>query len=422
MASQGLTTEQCELLQRFYDEELSAAESIRAEQLLERSAPARVFVRALAELSAAVRAGHELAWERAASRIPSPARLAEMAAQAPGMLDAPLDELAALLERFHDGEADEAEAAWVRALLEERADAAAYLAGLDQIAEDLRAAGQVMVDDVDFDGFWDKISAGIDADAGAGVDAERDELPDELPEFDPSEHLLLLHRYADDETDAAEAARVEGWIEQGDPQVREYLAALDEIKLGVTVAAETACEQVALRDIWTGVAEAIDESAAEVAGEDKSGAAPISLENERRKRGGWLGEYRQAIFGAAAAAVVLAGVVGLFQDRIFGPPERVIVEKTIEKRVVIVETVEYSPGSSVMIDSPMTRVNMKADDRQKVNPTVIWLFESDSPTDSQLEDETGVQQPEGGDSEGSEQDAGFPDALGFESAPRGQPI
>lgn len=412
MTSQGLTSTQCLLLQRFYDEELSAAECVRAEQLLERSTSARVFVAALAELSLAVQASHEVVWERAEPQIISAARLAQMAADAGDMLDTPLEDLRGLLQRLHDDEADLAEVAWARALLDERPDAAAYLARLDELGEGLRAAGSEMTRGVDFDGFWDKISAGINAPAEQV--APRASREQKFIEFDAQQHLMLLHRFADGETDAAETARVQAWLEQDEPQVCGYLDALDEIKLGVTVAAETACENAPIESIWGAVSDVISA--------EESPAAPISLESERQKRGGglgWVGEYRQAIFGAAAAAVVLFGVVGLFGDRILVPAERVVVEKTVEKHIVIVDSVEYSPGSSVMIDSPMTRVNMDSDKSSESDPTVIWLFDSDNQDEPESRENLGSTPSDNPSGNSADPDAGVP---GEQTTPRGQPI
>src|SRR5699024_2944430 len=194
--------------------------------------PARVFLRALDELGVGLRAGEQFGWERARPAAPSPARLTEMAAQAGDLLDQPLEELAPLLERFHDGEADPAEMAWVRALLGEREDAAEYLAELDRLSGGLQAASDELLDEVDFGGFWENIHAEINRQTGPKEP--------QTPAFDPHEHLLLLHRYADGEVDPDEQALVQAWVDQEHAEVKAYLAALDELRFGVQVAAETA--------------------------------------------------------------------------------------------------------------------------------------------------------------------------------------
>ncbi|MFP4597056.1 MAG: hypothetical protein ACLFVJ_02315 [Persicimonas sp.] len=432
MASQGLSKTEGLLLQRYYDAELSAAESIQAEQLLERSAPARVFLRALDELTEAARVAGEVAWERVRGEVASPDVIVELAEDADDLAQAPLEELAALLERFHDGEADYTEMAFVNALLDEREDVVEYLAELDNLQQGLRAAGEQLTAGVDFDGMWDRIEAQIGHQAGDRVDGADDQ---DGPDFDRAEHLILLQRFFDDEVTAEEAATVDRWLAQGDAEVAAYLEVLSEIQLGACVAVQTACERAPIRDIWTGVRAAIDE-------QDASGAGVVSLDSERSRRGGagrgdvggdaggaasdsrsesWFSEYRQAIVGALAAAVVLAGMVGLFKDAIFGPSERVVVEK----RVVVVDQVEYSPGSSVVIDSPMKQASMQDDgDRSDDSdePTVIWLMDS--------EEETGAEQPadpEPAQGDGVESDdAGVPDQQAPDASqapkPTGQPI
>lgn len=419
MTAQGLSTTQCFLLQRFFDEELSAAECVQAQQLLERSAAARVFVAALGELRLGVQASDELVWQRAKGQMIGAARLAELAAEAGDMLDSPLEELGGLLQRLHDEEADPAEVAWARALLAERPDAAAYLAGLDELGQGLRAAQAEICRDVDFDGFWDTISAAINADSAPS--ASRASSHAEAIEFDAAQHHMLLHRFVDAETDARETAQVQAWIDRDEPQVCGYLEALEEIKLGVNVAADVACERAPLEAIWGAVSDAIDA--------DASSAAPVSsLQAERDKRRGglrgWAGQYRQAIWGAAAAAVILLGLAGLFKDQLQAPGERVIVEKTIEKHIVIVDSVEYSPGSSVMIDSPMTRVNMNSENNSEVEPTVIWLFDSDDSDEPQAPQRPASAPEPAPPTHAPNGDGRVPDAGGADAqdVPRGQPI
>jgi hypothetical protein len=417
MASQGLSREQCRLLQQHHDGELSAAQSVQATQMLERSATARVYLKALDELSHATRAASELAWEQAKDAAQSPAVLAELAANAGDLAKAPLADLAAQLERFHDGEVDEAEMAFISALLDERDDAVDYLASLDEIGQGMRVVGEEISADVDFDGFWDGIASQIKAN-------EPEATPSTL--FDRREHLVLLHRYVDGEVTSAEQALVDGWIKSGDRDVSKYFEVLTELSLGVNAALDVACEQAELRDIWTGVQARINDDGV-VSLADRRAQKPDTSSGAGRpsESGGpsWVGEYRQAIVGGLAAAVVLAGLVGLFKDQIFAPQERVIVEK----RVVIVEQVEYSPGSDVMIDSPMKQVSAGSDGDE--DSTVIWLFDSDSePNGDPSSDEAGGDAPkeQGQDEQDQaeqDQDTGNLDEdAGRKSAPKGQPI
>jgi anti-sigma factor RsiW len=418
MAPQALSREQCFLLQQHHDGELSAAQSVQAKQLLERSATARVYVRALDELSHATRAAAQLAWEDVQGQAPSPSALAEtilaeLAAGAGNLAEAPLEDLAPLLERFHDGEVDEVEMAIVSALLDERDDAVEYLASLDEIRQGMRVVGDEMAEDVDFDGFWGGIADKIGVNETES-DAQTSSGAPTTP-FDSREHLVLLHRYADGEVTEDERALVAGWLEAGEQEVGDYLEVISELSLGVNAAVEVACEQAELREIWTGVQAGIDDDGVVSLADRRTDRRTGKQADKRDGSSGpggptWPGEYRQAIVGALAAAVVLAGLVGLFKDQIFGPQERVI----IEKRVVVVEQVEYSPGSDVMIDSPMKQVS--ADSEAEEDPTVIWLFDSETEPSS---DEVGGEQ----DQLEQDEDAGNLDEdAGRKSAPKGQPI
>jgi anti-sigma factor RsiW len=427
------------LLQRHHDGELSAAQSVQAEQLLERSASARVYLNALDELSHATRAACDIAWEHAKDTAPSPAALAELvlaelASGGGDIADAPLQDLAPLLERFHDGEVDDIEMAVVSAMLDERDDAVDYLASLDEISQGMRVVGDEIGGDVDFDGFWDGVAAGIGAknvgedsiaEGNPAEDSPAEDSPaeDSPVAFDRGEHLVLLHRYVDGEVSADEQALVASWVEADNDEVKTYLEALSELSLGVNAAIEMACEQADLRGIWTGVEDAIGESGV-VSLADARADADARAEKQADKRdassgsggGHWFGEYRQAIVGALAAAVVLAGMVGLFKNQIFGPQERVIVEK----RVVIVEQVEYSPGSDVMIDSPMKQVSADSDEEE--DPTVIWLFDSEEEPNDKASDKASDKAGQNAPAQQDEDAGSLDEDAGRKSAPKGQPI
>lgn len=95
----------------------------------------------------------------------------------------------------------------------------------------------------------------------------------------------------------------------------------------------------------------------------------------RRREKSFFQTYRQSIFGAVAALVAVAFVGSLFGP--FMAPERVIVEKTI----VIVDSVEYAPGASVMVNSPVQRASVVSEPGSEVEePTVIWLLDSGEET------------------------------------------
>lgn len=414
MSSERLTYQECRLIQGLRDGELDRDEREHAEALLERSASARVYQTALEELEHAVRAAEQAAWEVAEAGAPEATKLAELALSAPDPMAEELDDLAPLLERFHDGEADHAEMAFVQGLLQERDDVADYLEALDEISSGVKALGADLGADVDFSGFWEGVSEGLDDEPKTRFEDEPGVDPGA---FRPGDHLVLVQRFFDGEVDEEEHQRVSGWIEQGHPEVVAYIEALEEVRLAVTAGIENAQEQVDFHHLWTGVSEKIDEL--------ESGENVVSLDSAREERsssttesggGGstrWFEEYRQAIYGAAAAVLLVGAALGLFREQIFGSHEQVVVEKT----VVIVDSVEYSPGSDVLVDSPMQPASMQRSDGQEESPTVIWLFDSeegeaddseapeaedDAPSDGV---DAGDSRPEDGPREGSDTDA-----------------
>ena len=98
---QVLSIEEQSLLQRLYDRELSDHEVAQAEALLNDSPVARVFMAALEELTVAVQVAEEEAWNQADT--PSSAPLVQAAFEAASLAQAPMTDLAPMLERFHDG-------------------------------------------------------------------------------------------------------------------------------------------------------------------------------------------------------------------------------------------------------------------------------------------------------------------------------
>ncbi len=99
-----------------------------------------------------------------------------------------------------------------------------------------------------------------------------------------------------------------------------------------------------------------------------------------------------------------------------GPQEKVVVQK----RVVIVEKVEYSPGSSVMINSPVKQASMEKDANADDDPTVIWLF--DSGDDAKKSDHGTDKPAKGSSASDASPDAGNGTDAGAKLVPRGQPI
>ncbi len=352
-----LTTSEQTLLQRYYDGEAAESEVSQVETLLNDSATARVFMAALEEITEATRVAAETAWEGADA--PSPEVVARTAAEAAEMSTLPLEDLAPLLERFWDGEVVPEEMAAVSALLQERDDVADYLAALEEVRDSVRASHQVAVEAVSFDGFWDALEGRLD---------------EEDASFDAEQHRVLLYRFHDGEVSESERQRVNGWIAAGEPQVVATLEALSELQLAATVALECAQESVDFAHFWHEVEEGIDDAI------EDQGENVVSIQRQKRERRPVFGDYRQAMFGAVAAILCVAFVAGLFKKELFGPTERVIVEKT----VVIVDSVEYQPGLSGMVNSPMQPVSattVEAADGsvapEEAEPTVIWLIDSE---------------------------------------------
>lgn len=354
----NLNIEQRELLQRHYDGALEGTEAAEAEALLESSARARVFVNALEELTVGVRAAATHAWEVADA--PEAATIIEYALEATELSEATLEELAPMLERFHDGEVAPVEEATVHALLQERDDVADYLAGLEDLSSGIGATGAALADDVDFGGFWNAVNARIDA-----VDTS----------YAADEHRVLLYRYADGEASDQEVAQVDAWIAAGDDEVTSTLAALEEVSIAATGAIERAQEKVDLTDFWHRVEGAIDDEI------ESQGENVVSLGRKRTEKESFFQRYRQGIAGAIAAMLVL-GTVGLFSDQIFGPRETRVIEKTI----VVVEEVEYAPGTTgAVLNPPVQPASATIESGEdsageEQEPTVIWVFE-DEPAD-----------------------------------------
>lgn len=386
-----LSTEEQTLLQRYYDgDELPPGRVDDVQALLNRSPNARVFMAALEELTLSMQVVEELLWEDAAA--PTVESLVEAASTAASLTDAPLEELAPLLERFWDGEVLPEEMAVVQALLTERDDVADYMATLEGIRTNLRATNEELVGGASFEGFWDSLEARIDADSAS---------------FEPDEHRVLLYRYHDGEASAAERAQVDGWLEAQDPAVTDTLGALAELQLATVAGVEVATERADLSGLWTSIEDAIDD------GIESQGENVVSLARQKRERKGFLADYRQGVFAAVATVLIIAFAGGLFKASLFSGPERVVVEKT----VVIVDSVEYQPGSSVMVNSPMKTVSGTtmetpegAPDEGEEEPTVIWLL------DTSEEDETA---PAAGEEQNDETDE---EALDTDEELNDQPI
>lgn len=355
MTRKKLTTEEALLLQRHVDGECGAGEEERARALLAAEPAARVFVSALEELQVAVRCAEEAAWESAG--LASPAEWVALAQQWAGWADAPLDDLAPLLERFHDGEVDAAEGAAVAALLEERSDAVAYLGELSALSAGV-LAHQDAVAEADFSNFFTGIAAALDAEEAGQQGAEILTMDG----FDAEDHLLLLHRYHDGECDERECARVERWIASGDPEVEALLGAMAELHIGVNAGIETAQEGADFGALWDGLEARLDAL-------DAESAAPnvVSLEARKESREPRGPVWNQPVFALVATVTLI--LLGTFLGSQLLQQETLVETRT----VVIFDSVEYAPGSSVMIHNPqLASHGADADD-----VPILWVLDDD---------------------------------------------
>lgn len=378
-----LTYEQRVLLQRLQDGDLSTAQEAEARALLQESEEAVAFVDSLEEVHVATCAAEQEAWERvdapAANAVAAPALAGERSP-----MGLPLEDLIGLLDRFHDGEATVEEMDEVEFLLEAREDVAEYLLGMTELGEVFERGHQEEVAEVDFGGFWDSLSARLEQEEQASPAAEVVAFPGapkkkksttaERPAFTQDDHQVLLYRYHDGEVSEQERAQVMAWAEI-DGEIAETLGALEELSLAATVAMEQAQERVDLSVVWAGVS-------AELADEFGGKAPVISLEQKRAEKEEEKPKetgstHRREAFIALAAVLVTVLGMGLFGDKIFGT-------RVVEKTVVIVDSVEYGDGKSVIVTGPMQQASMTTESEEDVDgaedaepeaPTVIWLID-----------------------------------------------
>ncbi len=371
--------EDAQLLQRFVDGEASERQAKEAKALLEESSAARVYIKVLESLGEGVRAAEEAAWEQA--DLASAETWTRLAFESQDLVEESLDELAPLLERFHDGEVGTTERAVVLGLLEEREDVAAYL-------EELRALSQGLKhlevgDEADFEGFWEGIAEGI---AEEGGPSEAPNSPVAVEAFEAPVHTEMLQRYHDGEVDAAEQRQVEAWLEGGEQQVADCLEGLREVGGAVEVAYEELMEGEQSLDVWAGVEEVLE---AEASG--KVVSLERANEDRRQRREEPAQVWHRPLF-AVAAAVILVGAGALLGPLLLGSG----TPEVSTERVVIFDTIESAPGSSVMVRSPqlaghgtdgdveiqtadqfdMNQPAIRAED-DEAPPTVLWLLDDD---------------------------------------------
>jgi hypothetical protein len=300
----------------------------------------------------------------------------EVARGASDLSLAPLSQLAPMLERFHDGEATEAELDEVMGLMERREDVAAYLEALDSLSDQVKDASSVVSEAFDGGSFWDKIEVRLDEQASGQV-AEvvplRRPQPKtaERPAFCVDNHQVMIYRYYDGEVGEAERAQVNAWAEI-DPKVSKTLAAMSELTLATRVAVERAQQRADMSKLWGRVQAELEREMVE------REAGVVSLARVREQRVGlWAAHQREIVTAVIAALVTIVGI-GVFGDKLFRG-ERVVVERT----VVIVDSAESAPGSSVMVRggvriAPGEQPTISAEPSSDEEPTVIWLIDEAS--------------------------------------------
>lgn len=397
MTQENLTYEQALRLQRYVDRELPEEERAAIEAALATRPGWQIYVAALQELKLAVEMAAEAAWEQAPAV--DAATIARLAQAASDLSESSLDELAPMLERFHDGEVDEAEAAVIAALLESRDDVAAYLAELDAMSQSIR--GSDLSAGADFGDFWQKIEAGIDHAESDAREAPAKPL-NHPARFDAEEHRVLLYRYHDNEVSAEERARVERWIAAGEPQVDATLGALAELHVGLNAGVELAQDTADFAELWEGVSAGIDRADAEEAAgnvvsfqdrQSDKAAAPRSL-------------VQSPIFALAAAVALL--ICGAIVSQTFMQQEKIVETRT----VVIFDSVEYAPGSSVMIHTPQL-TGLSAEEAAEEVP-ILWVMEDEDPATPTVGEQESApasdrdEDPDAGDVEVQEQPPGLP--------------
>ncbi len=388
MNEHKLTREQRELIERHHDGDVSPEEHAEVEALLAEHAEARAIVEALDEVHVATRAAEQAAWEDAEHRAAE-----DVARDASALADAipSMGDLAAMLERVHDDEADAFELEAVSTMRDERAEVAEYLSGLEVVRKGATAALEEATQDVDFSGFWGSLSARLELEDAEDEDVTAPEparvvaFPSrakpstaERPAFDVDEHRVMLYRYYDEEASTDERAQVLAWAEI-DPTVSVTLNALEELSFATKVAVEVAEERQDLSRIWSGVA-------AEIGAESNV----VSLDRVREQRDeaaneqaptSWVARHHRELSVGLMAALVT--IVGAWMFGAIGTPERVIVEKT----VVIVDSVESESTASVMVSGPMQPASLDVDDQNtdeadaEPTPTIIWLIDSEEPAE-----------------------------------------
>ncbi len=362
----AVTKQQRDLLTRWFDGELDGErEAKEVEALIESDEDARLWISVLKEIRFATRGAFREARDRA--DLASGAEVADRAADVPPVSQLPLEQLAPLLEAYHDDAVTEPERRVVDRLCEEREDVETFVDGLDRLGESVRLATSAGVSGSGSVELWDDIASEID-----GIDREK-----------------LLMRYVDGELDGADLERAESILADEGPEGDEARRLVDHLdELGDAVrAADHEIVDTDLGEIWAGVDDALaDEWRADEAdvidfsSEVSSGGASSDShdsEHDGPKAGTQsepehagrvvplFSEYGQAIAGAAAAVVFMMAGGLLYQNFMAG-------DAGPQKQVVIVDN--YEEKSSSVHVRPVKPTGTQDEGGES---KVIWLSDQD---------------------------------------------
>lgn len=376
-----LTRDQALLLQRYFDNECSDGDRERARRLLDSCEVAGTYLDALRTLHAAVQGAEQQAWQRA--DVASPDQLTDLVEDAPALQKLELEALAPILERYHDGEIDPTESAVVEALIEQREDVAEYLLELQRIGDGIRSVGEIDDDELDFDGFWEGIEEKIDE----FENQETKPLPVAVGPYDPFQHQQILYRYHDGEATRQERQHVETWLEAGEPEVEATLEALAEVQTGVQAAVDHAVDQQDPDQLWDDISGQLDAIDAEHAADN---VVSLQDRDDEPVATGWT---KPMIAVAAAVALLTSGAL-------LGP---LLINGNSQptETVVIFDSIESAPGSSVFVHSPAFADHQVDDgvhfhdttidnngiepaiqsEDDEADPTVLWVIEDDDDDD-----------------------------------------
>ncbi len=339
----ALTESQILLIERWFDGDATGGEAREATTLVASSVSAREFHEALKEIRLATEVAEGEAWSKATP--PAAATILATCEAAPNSPSLSLSELAPMLERFFDGESDDLEAELIASMIDTREDVAEYIASLDELRGGVVASLKELDDRVPMNGFWDSIEARLEDDS-----------------FRVEEHAILVQRFHDNSVTDAERAQVQRWNSK---HVAESLEALQELNLAVNAAMDEATEGVDFSSIW-GAVESVMDADLESKGDNIVALGRVKRDQAERRSG-----FSKQSLGAIAAILAAVLIGGLISQQFLGP-DQVIVERTI----VIVDSVEYAAGASVMVDTPFRQASAVLNaDSESEEPTVIWILD-----------------------------------------------